>query len=100
MHVFVICTLLILQLLSYGPNAVQAPIQYSAEISGANITSRMMNTDTSTVTFSGLPAVDSNIFVTVLASNMFGQGTRSNQVMTEISKLLIVLVDKKKSTSI
>ena len=54
-----------------------------------------MNTDTSIVTFSGLPPVDSNIFVTVLALNMFGQGTRSNQVMTEISKLLIVLVDKK-----
>jgi len=55
----------------------------------------MMNADTTTVTLSGLPPVDSNIFVTVLASNMFGRGICSDQVMTEISKLLIVLVDKK-----
>ena len=55
----------------------------------------MMNTDTTTVTLSSLPPVDSDIFVTAQASNVFGQGIRSDQVMTEISKLLIVLVDKK-----
>ena len=77
------------QLLEYGNNSVQPTIEYSAEISGANISTMMMITEGSTVTFRGLPPVDSNIFATVAASNVFGTGANSIQFETEISKLLM-----------
>jgi len=63
------------QLLEYDVNAVQAPIEYSVQISEQNITAYptpLMTTSSSSVLFGNLPANDSDIFVSVGAQNVFG----------------------------
>jgi len=79
------------QLLEYGPNAVQAPIEYSVQISGQNIIAYptpMMTTSSCSVIFDDLPANDSNIFVSVGARNVFGVQPPGFPVESEISKFI------------
>ena len=69
------------------PSAVAAPISYTTNYSGENITNGSIPDINVPMTTIDLPAVDSDVNVFVTAMNVFGSGPSSNIVLDEISEL-------------
>jgi len=83
-----------LQPLSYdtgNDEIIIAPISYLINYSGDNITDGTNATTNSSINII-LPAVDSDVNVTVTAMNVFGMGLASESVNDFISKLTIYVV--------
>ena len=64
---------------------------YNVSYYGEDITSGSVHVDVPMVTID-LPAVDSDVSVTVTTMNVFGSGPTSNVAMDEISKLMYACV--------
>ena len=69
----------------YGDNTGAVPISYIVSYFGENITNGTVDVTVTSATID-LPAVDSDVNVSVTAMNVFGTGDSRNVSMDEISE--------------